>query len=207
MPGGQAHRRQQSVDRRARRLVQRASARGRRHDCPPGGDERRGSALHPLHLRLHRPAQGRGAHHRRLPRLRLDDAPICLRLPRGRRLLVHRRCRLGHRPQLHRLRPAGERRDHADVRRRADLSRCGPLLGGVRKAQGQPVLHRPHRDPRADGPGQRVRDEIRPLQPESCWAPWASRSTPRPGTGTTTSSARAAAPSSTPGGRPRPAAT
>ena len=35
----------------------------------------------------------------------------------------------------------------------------------------------------------------------------ASRSTPRPGTGTTRSSARAAARSSTPGGRPRPAAS
>ena len=34
----------------------------------------------------------------------------------------------------------------------------------------------------------------------------ASRSTPRPGNGTTRSSARAAARSSTPGGRPRPAA-
>jgi acyl-coenzyme A synthetase/AMP-(fatty) acid ligase len=41
----------------------------------------------------------------------------------------------------------------------------------------------------------------------ACWARSASRSTPRPGTGTTTSSARAAAPSSTPGGRPKPAAT
>ena len=45
-----------------------------------------------------------------------------LRLPRRRHLLVHRRRRLGHRPQLHRLRPARQRRDHADVRGRADLS-------------------------------------------------------------------------------------
>ena len=52
-----------------------------------------------------------------------------LRLPRGRRLLVHRRRGLGHRPQLHRLRPAGQRRDHADVRGRADLARRRPLLG------------------------------------------------------------------------------
>jgi acetyl-CoA synthetase len=40
----------------------------------------------------------------------------------GRHLLVHGRRRLGHRPQLHRLRAAGQRRDDADVRRRADLS-------------------------------------------------------------------------------------
>ena len=40
----------------------------------------------------------------------------------------------------------------------------------------------------------------------ACWARWASRSTRRPGCGTTRSSAAAAAPSSTPGGRPKPAA-
>ena len=37
--------------------------------------------------------------------VRLDDAPVRVRLPRRRRLLVHRRRRLGDRPQLHRLRP------------------------------------------------------------------------------------------------------
>ena len=44
-------------------------------------DEGGGSAVHPLHLGLDRQAEGRAAHHRRLSRLRLDDAPICLRLP------------------------------------------------------------------------------------------------------------------------------
>ena len=34
---------------------------------PLRADERRGSAVHPLHLRLDRQAQGRAAHHRRLP--------------------------------------------------------------------------------------------------------------------------------------------
>ena len=38
-----------------------------------------------------------------------------------------------------------------------------------------------------------------------CWAAWASRSTPRRGAGITGSSARSAARSWTPGGRPRPA--
>ncbi len=50
--------------------------------CAPGGDGRRGPALHPLHLGLDRPAEGGGAHHRRLPRLRRDDARVRLRLPR-----------------------------------------------------------------------------------------------------------------------------
>ena len=30
---------------------------------------------------------------------------------------------------------------------------AGPVLGGLRQAQGQPVLHRPDRDPQPDGPG------------------------------------------------------
>jgi acetyl-CoA synthetase len=74
MPGGQAHRRQTTwiAD---RDVWYDDIARGRLHR-PRRRDERRGSALHPLHLRLHRPAQGRGAHHRRLPGLRLDDPRV-----------------------------------------------------------------------------------------------------------------------------------
>ena len=30
--------------------------------------------------------------------------------------------------------------------------RCGPFLGSLRQTSRQPVLHRPHRHPRADGP-------------------------------------------------------
>jgi acyl-CoA synthetase (AMP-forming)/AMP-acid ligase II len=82
-----------------------------------------------------------------------------------------------------------------------------PLLAGRRQAQGQHLLHRAHRHPRADarrrGAGQR-----RPRASRcASSARWASRSTPRPGSGTTTWSATAAARSSTPGGRPRPAAS
>ena len=73
---------------------------------PVRGDERRRSAVHPLHLGLDRQAEGRAAHHRRLSGLHRDHASIRVRLSRRRHLLVHRRRRLGHRPQLHRLRPA-----------------------------------------------------------------------------------------------------
>ncbi len=48
---------------------------------------------------------------------------IRLRLSRRRDLLVHGGCRLGHRAQLHRLWAARQRRHHADVRGRAELSR------------------------------------------------------------------------------------
>ena len=117
----QAHRRRGRHAARARRLVPRRRGHGD-GGMPVRRDERRGSAVHPLHLGLDRQAEGRAAHHRRLSGLHVDDAPIRLRLSRRRHLLVHRRRRLGHRPQLHRLWAAGERRHHADVRRRAELS-------------------------------------------------------------------------------------
>ena len=52
-----------------------------------------------------------------------------LRPQGGRRLLVHRRRRLGHRPLVSRLRPARQRRDVRDVRGRARLAGEGSLLG------------------------------------------------------------------------------
>ena len=91
-------------------------------ECPVRAYARGRSAVHPLHVGLDRPAQGRAAHLRRLSRVRGDDASIRVRLSRRRHLLVHRRRRLGHRPQLHSLWAAGERRHHADVRGRAELS-------------------------------------------------------------------------------------
>ena len=118
---------------------------------PPGADERGRPAVHPLHVRLDRRAQGRGAHDGRLSRLCRDDASIRVRLSRRRRLLVHGRRRLGDGPQLHRLWPAGQRRDDADVRGRPQLSDDEPLLGGRRQTQGQHLLHRPDRHPFADG--------------------------------------------------------
>ena len=57
-----------------RPLVARAGRRRLRR-LPAGGDGRRGPALHPLHLRLDRQAEGRAAHDRRLPGLRGAHAP------------------------------------------------------------------------------------------------------------------------------------
>ena len=143
----------------------RARLRGRTADGPGLGrlraraDERRGPAVHPLYLGLDRQAQGRAAHDRRLPGLRRADPRVRVRLPRRRRLLVHRRRRLGHRPQLHPLRAARERRDHADVRGRAQLPGRLALLAGGRQAQGQHLLHRADRDPRADAARRRAGQE------------------------------------------------
>ena len=59
----------------------------------------------------------------------------------------------------------------------------------------------------ADGHGRRPCEAHRAGSRCSCSAPWASRSTRKPGSGTTTWSARSAARSSIRGGRPRPAAS
>ena len=154
----QAHRRSGQHEGRPRRLLRRCRE-GRAGGLPLRGDEGGRSAVHPLHIRLDRQAERRAAHHRRLRRIHLDHAPICVRLPRRRHLLVHRRRRLGHRPQLHSLWTALERRDHADVRRRAELSEHVALLGSDRQAQGQHVLHRANRDPRADAGRRRSGEE------------------------------------------------
>ena len=188
---------------RPRRLVARPHGAARRRDCAPRGARRRAPAVHPLHVGHDRQAQGRRAHHRRLPAGRAPHDQVRLRSARRRRLLVHRRHRLGHRPQLRRLRPAVERRHQRDVRRRARLSRQGPLLGDHRAAQGHHLLHGADRDPRLHALGRRVPEEARSVvaaparhrrradQPRSVDVVPAR------------SSAASAARSSTPGGRPR----
>jgi acetyl-CoA synthetase len=55
--------------------------------------------------------------------------------------------------------PARQRRDHADVRGRAELSVVSALLGGRRQAQGQHLLHRADGHPRPDGRRRRAREE------------------------------------------------
>ena len=81
----------------------------------------------------------------------------------------------------------------------------------IQDAQGQRLLHRADGDPLADQDrrGQRGGAPEAATTCPACasWARWASRSTRPPGSGTTSTWAAAAARSSTPSGRPRPAAT
>jgi hypothetical protein len=65
---GPQHRRRGRRCRRAATSTGRAVRRAARH-LRAGAHERGGPAVHPLHQRLHRQAEGRAAHHRRLPGL------------------------------------------------------------------------------------------------------------------------------------------
>ncbi len=93
--GGRAH------AGRPRLVARRGDEQAPRH-LPRGVDGLGGSPLHPLHLGQHRKAQGRDAHHGRLPRLRRHHAPLRLRPAAGRRALLHRGHGLDYRPHLSR---------------------------------------------------------------------------------------------------------
>ena len=80
-----------------------------------------------------------------------------------RRLLVHRRHRLGHRPLLRRLRPAGQRRHRADVRGRPRLARARPVLEHRGDLRGHDLLYRAHRHPRLHEVGPRASRAARPV--------------------------------------------
>ena len=137
---------------------------GRRRRVPARADGRRGPALHPLHLGLDREAEGHPPHHRRLPDRRRLHPPLRLRPEAGGgRLLVRGRRRLGHRPLLHRLRPARQRRDQRDVRGGARLPRQGRLVGDRRALRGDDPLHGADRDPRLHEMGRRAPRAPRPL--------------------------------------------
>ena len=146
---------------RPRPLVSPADA-GRAVRMRARGDGCGGHALHPLHLRHDRKAQGHRPHDRRLPDRRLRDDEVGVRSEGRRCLLVHRRHRLGHRPQLRRLRTARQRRHGRDVRRRARLAGEGSPLGDRRALRRHDFLHRADRDSRVHEVGHRVAREARP---------------------------------------------
>ncbi len=138
----------------ARRLLARGRG-GRRCGVRAGADGCRGPALHPLHLRLDREAEGDPAHDRRLPDAGRRHAQHGLRPEaRVRRLLVRRGHRLGDRPLLHRLRAARQRRHQRPLRGGSELPEGGPLVGDHRALRGDDLLHRPDRDPRLHEVGQ-----------------------------------------------------
>ena len=115
----------------------------------PGLPARRGPAVPDVHQRHHRPPQGRPALHRRLPVLRGRDVQVLPGHPPRRHVLVHGRHRLDHRPLLHRLRPAGARHHHRDLRGHPELPRRGTALADRREARREHLPHLADRHPDA----------------------------------------------------------
>ncbi len=180
---------------------------GQSETCEPDQRQRRASALHPLHLGLDRQAQRHPAFHRRLPPVGDAHDEVGVRPQAAGRLLVHGRRRLGHRAQLHRLRPAG-----ASARPRSSSRACRPIRtpgGSGRSSRTTRSTCSTPRRPRSARSSRPAATCRRSTTFRACAssARSASRSIPKPGCGTTRPSAAAAARSSTPGGRPRPAAT
>ena len=99
----------------------------RRLRARPGGQ--RAHALPALHVGHHGQAQGHPPHDRRVPAGRRVHALGRVRHQARRRLLVRGRHRLGDRPQLHRLRAAGQRHDRRPVRGRPRRARPGTAGG------------------------------------------------------------------------------
>ena len=147
-----------------RRLAARARRLRRPGELPARADGRRGSPLPDVHVRHDREAEGDRAHDGRLPRRRRLDAPLHLRPEAGDgRLLVRGRHRLDHRPQLHRLRAALQRRDLGALRGHARLPGQGSVVVDRRALRRHDPLHGAHCDPRPHEVGAGARAGARPL--------------------------------------------
>ena len=158
--GGAANRHRRAVDRGPRPVVARTGGQGvtRAH---PGGVRLRAPTVSALHLGNHRQAQGHRAHHRRLPHPGVLHPLRLLRRQAGhRRVLVHRRHRLGHRPHLHRLRSAVQRRHPGALRGHSDVAERASAFRGHREVRRHHLLHGADADPHLHEVGPR--DSRRP---------------------------------------------
>ena len=159
------HGRRRGVGRGPRPLVARPRGAPVGH-ARGAGVRRRAPAVHPLHVRDHREAEGDPAHDRGLPDPGRVHAPQRLR-PQGRhrRVLVHRGRGVGHRPLLHRLRPPGQRRDPGHLRGHPGHPAPGPLVGDRGQVRRDDPLHRSDGDPHVHEVGRGHPGRARPVEP------------------------------------------
>ena len=129
-----------------------------------------------------------------------------LPIPARRRLLVHRRHRLDHRTQLHRLRPAANGATTV-MYEGVPTYLARRASGSSARSSRSPVFYTAPTAIRAFMAWGDELPRATTCRRCGCSARSGSPSTRRPGCGTTTSSAAGAARSSTRGGRPRPAAS
>ena len=191
------------------RDIRYSDVRDRPRDRLRAGDhERRGPAVHPLHLGLDRKAQGRRPHHRRLCGVGGDDLRLGVRLPA-------RTTSSGAPPTS-----AGSPATATSSTARSAMGATSVMFDGVPNYPdfgrfwetidrlGVTIFYTAPTAIRAlDARGRRAGEAPSAASRCACSAPSASRSTPKPGNGIGAWSAIGAARWSTPGGRPRPAAS
>ncbi len=107
-----------------------------------------------------------------LPGRHVRDDEVGVRSARGRFVLVHGRHRLGHRPQLRRVRTARQWCERAHVRRRARLAAEGSVLAIDRAARRHHLLHRANGHPRVHEMGRQLAGGARSQQPPSARIGW-----------------------------------
>ena len=203
----QAHRRGGQHEGRPRRLLRRRRE-GRAGRLPVRGDERGRSAVHPLHVRLDRQAEGRAAHHRRLSAVFASithqyvfdyhDGDIYWCTADVGWVTGHSYILYG---------PLSNGAITLMFEGVPNYPTNVALLGSDRQAQGQHLLHRADRDPRADAGRRRPGEEDLARLAASARLGRRADQSGSVGVVSTAWSATAAARSSTPGGRPRPAAS
>ena len=160
---------------------------GRATGVPGRADGCRGPAVHPLHVRLDREAEGHPAHHRRLPDRRSTHAPHVFDLHAGRPTSTGAAADVGwvtgHSYIVYG--PLANGATGVMYEGAPDYPHRGHLVGAGRALQGDDLLHRADRDPRLHQVGRRAPGQVRPLLAAAARARSASRSTRRRGSGTT----------------------
>ena len=109
--------------------------------CPAAAMDSEAPLFILLHERFHRQTEGHPAHDRRILADRQADHQVYFRPSGDGCLLVHGGCRLGDRPQLCGLWPAGQWRHQLHVRRGAEYSRTRPGFWRIIEKYGVTILY------------------------------------------------------------------